>query len=660
MKHIEISEILAGLVLTGKMSPDYVIPSYLAAPYDIIISKSKEGRTPAELLDMVGLMPITAAREAASVVKFTDNTISELLTALMSAYKRQEQIATFKEQIKVLERGDNLETDKIVALMDKTEDYKGKYVKMNEIEDTSPIWRKIYYEPIDSHVGDPGDATMTGVPESGLTIIGGPPGCLAGHTTLKYNRGGITRTTTLKRLFDGLQGKKYMNGRPWDLTIPTYLQSAHDDGTIRLNEVERVVYSGEKEVYELVLDNGNSITGTADHPILTDTGWVGIAELNKDDSVVVNIGRNSRGRTKPNYLSKEGLKYHPYAGRVKQGRYAVPLHRLIYEAEKLNDINVHAFIEVCRTVSCNKLNFLSPEYIVHHIDGDTYNNNIENLECLTVEQHHKLHAEYTYRNVLEQTGYASVVGVEHIGVMPTYDVYMKDDPHNFIAENIVVHNTGKTSLIASMIAGCAEAGKKVLVYTLEMTTGQIARRIIQVATNGLTEEQKSNVVICGEILSADEVYADAMRLCATMNIYAVFIDFSDLLIEREEDEQSMAYVYRRCAMLAKRNTVGAPVILLSQLNRQYTGGIPRINNLRYSGLAEALGALIFLIYNPNQIFATQGSDDRLPAIPGRGYIIVGKSRFGYREGSPGAIQVDFDGKTSWGRASYGWFNLNSV
>ncbi|MBE0573337.1 AAA family ATPase [Candidatus Dojkabacteria bacterium] len=396
MKHLEISEIISGLVLTGKMSPDYVIPSYLAAPYDIIVAQSKEGKTPAELLDMVGLMPITAARDAASMVKFTESTITELLTTLMAAYRRQEQSAALKEQIKVLERGDNLETDKLVALMDKTEDYKGKYIKMSEVEDTSPIWRKIYYEPIDTHVGDPADIMMTGVPESGLTIIGGPPG------------------------------------------------------------------------------------------------------------------------------------------------------------------------------------------------------------------------------------------------------------------------TGKTSLIASMIAGCAEAGKKVLVYTLEMTTGQIARRIIQVATNNLTMEQRSNVIICGEILSADEVYADAMRLCATMNIYAVFIDFSDLLIEREEDEQSMAYVYRRCAMLAKRNTVGAPVILLSQLNRQYTGGIPRINNLRYSGLAEALGALIFLIYNPNQIFATQGSDDRLPAIPGRGYIIVGKSRFGYREGSPGAIQVDFDGKTSWGRNSYGWFSLSSV
>ena len=396
MKHTDISECVAGLVLEGKMSADYVIPSYLAAPYDIIISKTKDGKTPAELLDIVGLLPIQAAREAAHTVKFTENTIEELLKLLMSAYRREEQIKTFKDQIRVLERGENIQIDKIVALMDKTEDYKGKYVRMSDVEDTSPIWRRTYYPPIDEHLGDPGDMSMVGVPESGLTIIAGPPG------------------------------------------------------------------------------------------------------------------------------------------------------------------------------------------------------------------------------------------------------------------------TGKTSLIAKIIAGLAKQLKTVLLYTLEMTTGQIARRILQVSMTGLTVEQQSHVIICEEIMSADEVYADAMRLCNTMNVYAVFIDFSDLLIEKEEDEQSMAYVYRKCANLAKKNTAGAPVFLLSQLNRNYTGGVPKINHLRYSGLAEALGALIILIYNPNQIFATQGSDDRLPAIPGKGYLIIGKSRFGYKEGGVGAIQVDFDGKASWGQVSWGWFNLNSI
>lgn len=396
MKWLDVSELMAGLVLTGKMHADYVIPTYLAPPYDLIISKAKEGKTPAQILDIVGLMPINAARQAAEQIDYNETTLEELLTTLMSAYRRQEQSKVLKEQVKLLDKGENLETDKISLLLEKTEDYKGKYVRLSEVDATTPVWRRSFYPPIDEHLGDPEDMSMVGIPESGLTIIAGPPG------------------------------------------------------------------------------------------------------------------------------------------------------------------------------------------------------------------------------------------------------------------------TGKSSLMASIIAGMAAEKKTTLVYTLEMTTGQIAKRIIQVAMDGLSTEQKRTVIICNEIMSADEVYADAMRLCATENVYSIFIDFSDLLIEKEQDETSMAYVYRRCAMLAKKNLSGAPVFLLSQLNRQYTGGIPKINHLRYSGLAEAMGALIFLIYNPNQIFATQGSDDRLQAIPGKGYIIVGKSRFGFKEGSPGAIQVDFDGKTSWGRESWGWFSLSSV
>ena len=387
------------MVLTGKISAEYIIPTYLAAPYDLIISKAKDGKTTAQILDLVGLMPVNAARQAAEQIDFNETTLEELLSTLMAANRRQEQSKVLKEQVKLLDKGENLEADKISLLLEKTEDYKGKYVRLSDVDATTPVWRKSYYPPIDEHLGDPEDVSMVGVPESGLVIIAGPTG------------------------------------------------------------------------------------------------------------------------------------------------------------------------------------------------------------------------------------------------------------------------QGKSSLMASIIAGMAAEMKTTLVYTLEMTTGQIAKRIIQVAIDGLTMEQKRTVIICNEIMSADEVYADAMRLSANESVHAIFIDFSDLLIEKDQDEQSMAYVYRRCATLAKKNLSGAPVFLLSQLNRSVyntSGGIPKINQLRWSGLAEAMGALIILIYNPNQTFSTQTRDESLPTIPGRAYLLAAKSRFGFKEGSPGAIQVEFDGKTSWGRDSFGYFSLNSV
>ena len=68
--------------------------------------------------------------------------------------------------------------------------------------------------------------------------------------------------------------------------------------------------------------------------------------------------------------------------------------------------------------------------------------------------------------------------------------------------------------------------------------------------------------------------------------------------------------------------------------------------------------MIFLVYNPHRIFATTGTDNRLPLYEGRGYIIVGKSRFGYKNGAIGATDAEFDGKSSWGEEAYGYVPLD--
>jgi len=374
---------------------EYVLPEYLSPPYDLICTHLRDGRDINYIIDHVGLMPVVAAKQAiASVGEIID--IPDLLSQLLICYRRERQIGMLESEVRRLRKGEDLDVSKIVTLIDQSNTYGGNYVHMDQVDHKPHTWRPTYYPPIDEHCGDPEDMDMNGVPQSGLVVIGGPPG------------------------------------------------------------------------------------------------------------------------------------------------------------------------------------------------------------------------------------------------------------------------TGKTSLIAKIISGTAVAGLVSLVYTLEMTTGQIARRIIQVSLKGLSDEQKNKVIICDRILSVDEVYSDAMRLCTTEHVYSIFIDFSDLLVEEKEDEQTMAYVYRKCASLAKENSTGAPVFLLAQLNRNYTGGVPKINHLRYSGMAEAVASLIFLIYNPNQIYATTVRDNTLPAIPGSGYIINGKSRFGYREGGPGAIRVDFDGKLAWGEESLGWIGLTSV
>ena len=214
--------------------------------------------------------------------------------------------------------------------------------------------------------------------------------------------------------------------------------------------------------------------------------------------------------------------------------------------------------------------------------------------------------------------------------------------------------TGKTSLLVKIIGEAAKAGKTSAIFTLEMTNAQITRRLIE--STGLTLEERENILLSDEQMDVEDVYAYGCQLAGLHNLHFIGVDFADLLVSGDEDDAKVGKVYRTMAKLAKATRV--PVILLSQLNREYVGGIPRITNLRYSGLAEAMGALILMLYNPKQIWAKMGTDERLPVHEGRGYIIAGKSRYGFREGSVGAIEVGWDGLHAWGDDDYGYRDLS--
>lgn len=214
--------------------------------------------------------------------------------------------------------------------------------------------------------------------------------------------------------------------------------------------------------------------------------------------------------------------------------------------------------------------------------------------------------------------------------------------------------TGKTSLQLKILSSIVKSGtKKILDYTFEMTNKQIKNRLQEL--NSLPKEMEDRFISCEEVMDARQAYAEATRIASKEDLACISFDFADLMSMEEDTEQAVGMIYRTLATLAKRT--GVPVLLLSQLNRNYVGGIPKITNIRWSGLAEAMASMILLLYNPNQIWADQGKDDRLPAIDGRGYIIVGKSRFGFKEGGVGAMQVDWIGENGWGDTPIGWIPL---
>lgn len=218
---------------------------------------------------------------------------------------------------------------------------------------------------------------------------------------------------------------------------------------------------------------------------------------------------------------------------------------------------------------------------------------------------------------------------------------------------------GKTSLmlelVKSMIMLKENKGKKAAIFTLEMTMGQLTQRMLNLAK--LKKEDKERILLGDGSYTIGEVYAVASRAASQNDLCMIAVDFADQLVEGEQTEALMGTIYRSLAMLSKKT--GVPVLLLCQLNREayLNGGVPKIHHIRYSGLAEAMAALIVLIYNPKNIAINVNEKNPLIASPGKGYLICGKSRYGYIHDAPGAVMVDWNGADGWGKTTLGWFSL---
>ena len=226
-------------------------------------------------------------------------------------------------------------------------------------------------------------------------------------------------------------------------------------------------------------------------------------------------------------------------------------------------------------------------------------------------------------------------------------------------------STGKTSFMVGLASCWAKKHPKdnVAIFTLEMMKEEIARRFDEI--HQLTNETKSRIQVNDAIVTPEEVVAKASTI---ENLGLVCIDFADLLIKGETTEFAMAHIYRTFMLGAKQ--LGCPVVLLSQLNRGYSGGIPRPSDIRYTGLAEALGWMILMLYNPStDWFSEEDTKDKdnkeiLVVREGCAYIIAWKVRGGFRyhkDDSPGAIQVQFNGKKGWRTDAEGvWFSLRKL
>src|SRR6185295_565339 len=215
--------------------------------------------------------------------------------------------------------------------------------------------------------------------------------------------------------------------------------------------------------------------------------------------------------------------------------------------------------------------------------------------------------------------------------------------------------TGKTYTLVKLAVAFAKKHpkKKLILFTMEMTMGQLAARLLDEANIPLAI--RKNITLYEDSMSPTDVVAIAARMD---DVGLVCIDFAEMMIQDEVSESSVAAAYRTLANAAKN--LRCPFVLLSQLSRGYVNRIPMLTDLRYSGAAEAMGALVMLLFNPSQIVVGADENKTLPYRPGRAWIIIAKSRFGHKHKGPGAMEVEWrEEEGGWGDNS-GWKNWVSL
>lgn len=126
-----------------------------------------------------------------------------------------------------------------------------------------------------------------------ILAVDGYEGCITGDTIIRCNRANLRKKYTIKELYnhyhnnpDDLPYSKY--SYQWDMNIPTHVRSYDDKlKEIKLHKIKNVVYSGKKQVYQLILEDGKTLKATPEHKILTNNGYVELIKLDKNEHIII-------------------------------------------------------------------------------------------------------------------------------------------------------------------------------------------------------------------------------------------------------------------------------------------------------------------------------------------------------------------------------------
>ena len=251
-----------------------------------------------------------------------------------------------------------------------------------------------------------------------------------------------------------------------------------------------------------------------------------------------------------------------------------------------------------------------------------------------------------------------IVSIDALGIKPVYDLTIAKT-HNFVADDICVHNTA-LALACACNAALPPEGQRtpVVVFSLEMSAHQLAQRLLtsearvnaqDARTGRLSQRAFSRLVRAAGHLDEAPIFIDdtpslgilelrakCRRLKKDAGIGLVFVDYLQLMHgtntgnRNSNREQEIAQISRSLKALAKE--LNLPVIALSQLNRavETRGGDkrPQLSDLRESGSIEQDADVVAFIYRAERYGITITQDDSQRSTEGLADIIISKQRNG--------------------------------
>jgi replicative DNA helicase len=248
-----------------------------------------------------------------------------------------------------------------------------------------------------------------------------------------------------------------------------------------------------------------------------------------------------------------------------------------------------------------------------------------------------------------------IVSIEYLGKQQVYDLTIPQT-HNFVANDICVHNTAFSLCVASNIA--RDSKLPIAVFSLEMSREQLTQRLLsgearipsnRLRSGRIAQNEFGQLIDGVEKLSELPIYIDDTANLTVMQMRSqvrrlqaqqkdplglIMIDYLQLMEGGDNDNrvQQLSKMTRSLKGLARELNV--PIVALSQLSRgveQRTNKRPMLSDLRESGSIEQDADLVMMIYRDEYYN---------PDTPDRGITEV--SIVKHRNGPVGTIKLLFN------------------